>query len=159
MTSGAPDPALPQESPALALPAPQESLPARVLALLRGGPLSGRGVAAGLGLRWSVVFRVLAELVEAGRVVREGRGRSSRFRLVGSELEEEERAGASLPGASSARSTSASGPGLPGSAPPSAARSVYCGRTGPRHPARATATCAWCQTLARVAGVELEEEP
>jgi hypothetical protein len=71
-------------SPAESLPGPSESLPgvSRVVRALGAGPLSGREVALRSELRWRTAFLTLAELEDAGRVAREGRGRSSRFRLT-----------------------------------------------------------------------------
>ena len=53
-----------------------------VLDALTAGSASGRHVARRLGRRKRAVLTALTDLVEAGQVVREGRWRAARFRLV-----------------------------------------------------------------------------
>ena len=82
MAPPASSPILRPSSAAESLPAPSYSLPEILLVELEKGPSSGRRLAGQLGVRWSLVFGALRELVSSGRVRGEGRGRASRFCLV-----------------------------------------------------------------------------
>jgi hypothetical protein len=63
-------------------PRAPESVPDRILRLLGEGPLSGKAIVRRLGLRRAPIYSALRAFVAAGVLAREGRGPSSRFRIV-----------------------------------------------------------------------------